>query len=475
MELALLAAILGAFGVILFMLVFTSRFTGRQRATSFFTIVFTCWLIAAVILTAYAFVIRVPGVPDMSLERILFILTLFLGVMRLYSGDYLKRQDMSIEIIMTLFSLLCLISMSRFGFMESYSAFARPSYVFMIGYAVPFVMFVFAKRFLVREEDIQTFFKLFFWFGCYLVWLAYLERYELKSLIYPQYITDAILSPMHLDRSRGPFMNAAFNGLCINIAFICGLMVLPLTRGPLRLGHIFLLLLYLPAIYFTRTRSVYLHFLLTLFAVMFVYKAKWARWKFLPVVFVLAMAALVMNWEKLTSSDREAGGIGQMKEVGIRLSLADKSLNLLFEHPFGGVGLAQFRTASLFTPSEVEYQHNHIIGMAVELGIPGMLLWVTMLTIIIKRLYRLAAAVPDGRFVNVNLVLLLGTALFVNLFNNVFVEPSLHLFANTNFFIFAGIIDQLYNRYCLTGGTYHGVSGATLGMPPGHSPLGRQA
>jgi hypothetical protein len=466
MEIALLAAILGALGLIAFMLVFTSRFTGRSRKTGFSTVVFTCWMIGTVILTPYTFAFRVPGFPDMSIERVLFVLTLFLGVIRFYSGNYLKRQDMSIEIVMSLFCLICLISMSRFGFMEIYGTLSRPSFVFMIGYAVPLVAFVFVKRFLVTEEDFQTLCKMFFWFGCYLVLIAYLERFDIKSLVFPKYIVDATISEMHLDRSRGPFMNAAFNGLCINIAFIFGLMALPLARGPVRLVHIVLLLLYLPAIYFTRTRSVYLHFLLTMFVVMFVYKSQWARWKFLPVVLVLGMAAVLLNWERLASSDREAGGIGQMKEVDIRLALADKSLRLMLEHPFGGVGLTQFQQASLFTPGEVEQQHNHIIGIAVELGLPGLFLWLTVLGMLLTRLYRLAEAVPDGRFININFILLLATAIFTNLFSNVFVEPALHLFANMNLFMFAGIVDQLYNRYCLGGGRYHGVSGAALGAPP---------
>ena len=226
-------------------------------------------------------------------------------------------------------------------------------------------------------------------------------------------------------------------------------MALPAARKDRRWLYYLVLLLHIPAIYFTRTRSVYVQFLMTVMVMLSIYDTRIARWKFFPAMILAVAVLLGANWSKLTSSDREAGGIGQMKEISIRLELAEKSLNSILEHPFGGVGLAQFRTASLFTPSEVEFQHNQLIGMAVELGLPGMLLYLMIYFLTFSRLYRLCATVPDGVFVNLNLVILLATALFGNMLNNFFVEPSLHLFANLNFFIFAGVADNLYSKYCM--------------------------
>lgn len=444
---ALFAAISGvALATVLAALAVSPKFHHGRHA-SFTSVTFGLWMVASVILTSYTFAVRGGGLPDLSLERMFFIALFAFAIVRIRNGSFLHNQGGAVEILMLLFSIWCFISMGRFGFFEIYSDFPRPTFIYLTGYGIPFLMYIFVKRFFMDDTDILVLLKILFWFGCYLAWLAYMERFGIKSLVLPSYILDPSISPLHLDRSRGPFLNAAFNGLALNVTLLCGLMVLPALRGFARGVHILLILFYLPAIYFTRTRSVYLGLVLILIVMVFMYKTTWSKWKFIPVIILAGLLAIAVNWSKLTSEDREAGGIGQMKEVEIRLDLMRKSLNLIIEHPFGGIGLAQFRTASLFTPTEVELQHNQLIGLAVELGIPGMLLYIAIFGVLFSRIYRVAGVMPDHSCINANFLLLLTTLLFVDLLNNMLVEPSLHLFANTNFFVFAGISDQLYYRY----------------------------
>jgi O-antigen ligase len=411
------------------------------------TLVFAFWLVATVILTPYTFVIQLPGLPDLSIERMLFVVLAVMALSRTLRRDVVNGQDKLPEALIAIFCGICLLSMARFGFMEIYSAFARPLFVFMSGYAIPFLAFLYAKYLLDTEDDILAVFRVFFWFGCYLSLLSYLEHYGLKSLVYPSYITDQGISLLHLDRSRGPFLNAAFNGLALNFAFICGMFVLPTVRGTKRTAYIVLLVLFVPAIYFTRTRSVYLHFIMTLLALLFLYQGRISRWKLIPTVFVGVAMLVGLNMQQLASSDRSAGGMGETSEIEIRLALVEKSREMIAENPFGGIGLAQFRATTLFTPEDVDYQHNQLIGMATELGLPGVCVYLAILAVFFGRLYRLAGNIPEGKFLNANFVLLLAVGLLITMVNNCFVEPSLHLFANLNFFVLAGIADQLYNRF----------------------------
>jgi O-antigen ligase len=433
--------------VIVLMVSYSPRFTHERKSINFSTLVFSFWVVATIILTPYTFALKIPGLPDLSVERLTFILLLSYSAWRVYRRDIVHSKSVLIEILMLLFCVFCLVSMIRFGFVESYIKFARPSYVFLIGYLIPFVGFLYAKYLLGSQADIQAFFKILFLFGCYLVLVSFLEHYGFKSLVFPGYIVDANVSELHLDRSRGPFLNSAFNGLAMNIAFICGLFVLPSIKGPSRLVYICMLALFIPAIYYTRTRSVYLHFAMTLSVLFFLYKTRFALWKIFPALLFVVFVFVIANIDKLASADREAGGLGQTAEIYIRLALATKSLNLIVENPFGGIGLAQFRTASLFSISDVEYQHNHIIGMAVELGIPATLVYICILALIFWRIYVVVGVIPDNGEIDKNFMLLIATCLFVNLINNIFVEPSLHMFSNLNFFIFAGIADFLYNKY----------------------------
>ena len=428
---------------------FSPRFGKNDASAHISSLLFALWLVSTVLFSPFTFALQFGGLPDISIERVVLTLTIGAAIVRLYRRDLLHGQDKTLELLMFLFCLVCLVAMARFGFMAAHLSFQKPSFVFMSGYLIPFLAFAFAKYFLEAERDLLIVFKAVFWLGAYLSVMAFLERSEFKYLVWPPYVVDPEVTAMHLDRARGPFLNAAFNGVAINIALICGLLVLPRLGTSKRWLYITVMVLMLPAIFLTHTRSVYVHFLLTLAGLMALYQTRTAKWRFLPMLLLGAFLVVAVNLETLTSGDRESGGIGQMKEVYIRLGLAEKSLNLLSEHPIGGIGLAQFRSSSLFTPSEVELQHNQLIGMAVELGLPGVLLYLAILLTIFSRLYALADYIPVSVFFNPNMVLLLALALFVCLWNAVFVEPSMHVFMTAIFFVFAGIVDQLYNRYVL--------------------------
>lgn len=435
--------------VIFLMASFSPRFGMTERHARVTSLLFAAWLVATVVFSPYTMVLQVGGLPDLTVERGLLVATLLAVLVRLYRHDVLRGQEKLIEVLMLAFCVICIVSMSRFGFLETFSAFSRPSFVFMSGYLIPFASFVFTKYLLDSEQDLLVVFKSLFWLGAYLTVTAFLERSSLNFLVWPSYIIDPEVTPLHLDRARGPFLNAAFNGVALNIAFLCGFIVFPTLRGARRWFYLVVMILMIPAIYLTRTRSVYLHFLLTSAALVTVYRTRFALWRILPAVGLVAIIVVGTQMDKLMSSDRTEGGIGQTEEVHIRLSLGEKSLNLLSEHPFGGIGLAQFKTSSLFTPEFFEYQHNQLIGMAVELGLPGAFAYLAIILILFARIAKLADYIPMGKLLCPNMVLLLGLLMMVSLWNAVFVEPTMHLFMSTNFFVFAGIVEQLYNRYVL--------------------------
>lgn len=446
---ALIVCIVLSVAAIALLLMASPRFRSPRPQARLLTRALAVWLMAACVFSSYFYALQVPGLPDFSIERFVFLFCLMLAAVRVLRHDVTWRgKGLKMEVAMALFGTICIVSMSMHGFVETYSAFARPTFLFLNGYVIPFMAFVLAKYFLDTETDLLAFFKMFFYFGLYLAVIALMECLGLRNWVFPAYIVDPQITELHLDRARGPFLNSAFNGEALNIAFLCGLIVLPTVKGTAkRFLYWLLLLLYLPAIYYTRTRSVYLHFLLTLCALAFAYQTRLPRWKILPIVFFCAALVVAVNSGKLFSADREAGGIGQVKEIAIRLGLANKSIRLIEEHPFEGIGLAQFRTASLFTPADIEFQHNHLIGVTVELGLFGIGAYLLILSLLFARLFTLVDHIPREGFLNPNMVLLLGMTLIVNLVNNTFVEPTLHLFAGANFFLFAGIIDGLYSRF----------------------------
>ena len=427
----------------------------------FVTLLFSFWLVASALWGPRYFVYKPPGFPDITIERILFSIILFIMIMGLFTGqiDLSFRKNITIELYMLLFIVICVISMIRYGFTSPLpEVFSNPWFPFITGYLFPFIVFVFAKNYLTHEKDQFLVFQALFLFGTYLVIISFFEFFQMRQFIFPAYIGDPTISE-HLDRARGPFLNAGINGVAIIIGFACGLHLLTRLQGFTRSLYMFLLTLYFPAIFFTQTRAVYLSFLLTLFILLGFYRTPFPKWKLFALPLVLTLIFAFIASPRLLSEDRRTGGVMQIAEIVIRFELINRSLEMIMERPLGGVGLAKFVPASLQAykgrgtvaeSADEVTQHNHILGLAVELGIFGLLVYLIPIILIFRRLYQMRGRIPETGFMGTNF-LILCTIIWVSYLNvNLFLEPSFFLFYNAVPFMFGGIADGVYNRYIVT-------------------------
>ena len=406
-----------------------------------FPILFSLWIVSVVMWNTYFWSYKIPGLFDVSVERILFVLLGLLAIMTILFRKVRIYGDRHIEFTMAVFLAICIVSMSINGFTALYAYAPKPWYVFFTGYFSPFLAFFYVKYFFQDGRSVRILLTTLFALGIFLCIIAILERYGLTAWIHPAYITDKTIL-LHLDRSRGPLLNAAFNGLAMTICFVAGLLLWPMVRP----GRRFLILVLLPlfpvGVFFTSTRSAYLVFLLALGTVLFFLRTRWPKWKLAPLILTLCLIAVVANTERLFSPSRASGGIAQMEEVNIRFQLIAKSLRLIREHPVFGVGLAHFSVSD--SPEAFQdNQHNHLIGMAVELGIVGVSAYLCLLVLIFRRLYALAQDPRADRDAWANTAILLTLGITAALVNNVFVEASLCPFINVATFTFAGLASRL--------------------------------
>lgn len=404
------------------------------------------WMVSTVFFNAYFWAWRTSGLFDITVERVVFVALLGLIAARALHGGFRVSRRPLLDTLLVVFVGLCLVSLSLHGFTVTKADFGKPWSTFLTGYLLPFAGFFCVKYFCSGQADDACLMKWLFGMGVVIAIIALMEGWGLRDYVFPRYIADKTL-PLHLDRARGPFLNAAFNGQALCIALVAGLMLLPLVRFPVSLFHVALLVLLVPAIYYTRTRSVYLQLVIIVLAWATVMHTAFPKWKVYALPAFLGFAVLLFSLPRLTSVDRAAGGLAQMEEVNIRFDLVNKSLSLVEEHPFFGVGLGQFRNLGLVPPEQVDRQHNHLIGMAAELGLVGLGVYLAILWTIFQRLFRLFGKLPEQRFYNANFLLWLGVALICDLTSSAFVEPTPHPFADINFFVFAGIVDRLYEAY----------------------------
>ncbi|MEI6259381.1 MAG: O-antigen ligase family protein [Deltaproteobacteria bacterium] len=424
-------------------------------------ILMACWLVASAVMGPHFFILRMGGVFDITIERLLFIVVLaFLGA-GLFNGKVNLRSSITIEMTMMVFVLICIISMMRTGFLRTSPYFPSPWFVFITGYLFPFVVYVYAKNYLRDENQVQPILHTLFFFGIYLCLIAPFEYFDLRQFVFPRYINDITISDLHMERARGPFLNAAFNGVGILIGFICGLHLLEKKTGFTRFFYQASLLLFFPAVFFTLTRSVYLGLLITLIIFLGWYKTSFSKWKLISLPLALVLIVGIVNSPRLLSKERREGGVYQVDEVNIRMALLEKSYFMFSERPLMGIGLAQFipastraykgRTAFIAEEAGTQFQHNHLMGIATELGLEGIIVYLAFIILILRRMAQLTGKLPESGIMGRNLRIAIVAIWCVYLNNNLFVEPSNTLFVNAVPFLFAGLADGLYIRAMESG------------------------
>ncbi|OGR12213.1 MAG: hypothetical protein A2097_11145 [Desulfobacula sp. GWF2_41_7] len=423
-------------------------------------IILALWIIVSAAFGPYFFVLRFPGLFDISMDRLLLVVIISFLVTGLFRGK-VYFQNSGIEMVMGLFALVCIISMIRTGFLPFSPEFPSPWFAFISGYLFPFIVFVFAKHYIVTEKDMMVILHTLFYFGIYLSITAFFEYTDLRQFVFPKYINDPLVSTLHLNRARGPFLNAAVNGVAILVGFISGVHLLEKKHGFTKFFYQTSLLLFFPAVFFTLTRSVYLGLIIALVILLVFYKASFSKWKLLSLPIVMVLILGIANSPRLISTERREGGVAQLGEVNIRFALLQQSAILFSEKPLTGIGLAQFVPSTVLSfrgpkPYILDYgegtfQHNHLMGIATELGIPGLLLYLTLIILILRRLRQLAGKLAETGIIgnNVRIAILAVWCVYLN--NNLFIDPSVSLFINAIPFIFAGVADGLYTRSLESG------------------------
>ena len=247
-------------------------------------------------------------------------------------------------------------------------------------FIVPFAMFHLAGLVFTGERRFRQF-ELFA-----IVVLAYLSFTAIAflagahSLIFPRFILDGSLG-FHVDRARGPLLQAVANGVSLNVL---GLLALHAYRRGRRRGiMVAILLASVPvAILATMTRAVWLSFAGTLVALVFLFKGRAVRRASIALVFLAAIGVVV------SLSSHELGGAlsDRLEERGpldYREAVYAGGWEMFLERPLMGWGFHQMpaelpRHVSGYG-EKVLYPHNTYLELLVEHGAVGLGLYLWLM------------------------------------------------------------------------------------------------
>jgi O-antigen ligase len=321
------------------------------------------------------------------------------------------------------------------------------------GVLLPLVTYVVAKSVLDDERSVRWLLWTTVAMATYSAWVSIMQFHGPDWAVWPSYIVDA---PNWKGRANGVFNQPVVNGLILVIGFVVCLFLAsrPGTKRWLRWGLWGLAGLMAYSVYLTHTRAALLA-LVVVVGLGIVFAAGWRR------AFVVCglggLAAVAANASRFFSSDRSSGGIASSNEVYDRLNIMATSLRAVGEHPFVGIGIGRFQIYNTYEhvtwSQEFDWNrglgiisHENELGIAAELGIPGVLLYLAILVMVFWTMWRALHDLPRDTFLGAPLALVGGMAMVVLVVNGITVDLRILDFASMLPFLYAGMVAGQLDR-----------------------------
>lgn len=261
-------------------------------------------------------------------------------------------------------------------------------------FIVPLTLFHLAGLVFTGERQFRQFELFALLVLAYLSFTAIAFLVGANALIFPRFILDENLG-IHIDRARGPLLQAVANGVSLNLL---GLLALhAYRRGSARGAKIALLLASVPiAILATMTRAIWLSFGVTVVALIVLSQNRTMRRAYVGLALMAATGLVVV-----LSSGELGGALSDRLEergpVDFREAVYAGSWQMFLERPLTGWGFHQMpaelpRFVSGYN-GKAMYPHNTYLELLAEHGVVGFALCVWLMW----EMWRLGrGAIPHG-------------------------------------------------------------------------------
>jgi putative inorganic carbon (HCO3(-)) transporter len=335
---------------------------------------------AALFLAALAaMLLRHPDVPFYEIDRVAFVL-LIVGVT---GRAVVTRQRLLVVeratwpmIGLTLLAVASVIGQPFDN--QTWSLLAAK-------FIVPFALFHLAGLVFGEERRLEQFEFFALIVLAYLCFTSIAFLVGAKSLIFPRFILDESLG-YHVDRARGPLLQAVANGVSLNLLGVLALHAL--LRGRIRGLKAAVLLASLPvAILATMTRAVWLSFVVSVGVLTF--RSQNGRLRSICVAVTVVgtlglLTALSFDDQRRALADR----LNESGPVDFRQAVYAGGWQMFLEKPITGWGVNQMpselaRHVSGYKEKEL-YPHNTYLEILVEHGIFGLALYAWLMWEILR-------------------------------------------------------------------------------------------
>jgi O-antigen ligase len=315
--------------------------------------------------------------------------------------------------------------------------------VFAAKWVVPILLFNLAGLVFVSSRALRSF-EIFSWITLsYLALTAVFFLLGWNSLIFPQFILDENMG-IHVERARGPFLQAVANGVALNVLALIALDSFRRRRLPKILAVLFFILLPF-AVLATKTRAVWLSFAISIAALAILSKNRRIYHTCIAGILLAALGvwvAVAAGNDNRTFKDR----FEDASPVEFRMALYQAGWEMFKQKPILGWSAPDIQEQLEQRIEEFHqdafYFHNTFLEVAVSYGLVGLTLYLWLIISLLKlarrrspaRMYAISNQFLDAEFRPVWMVLL-----SVYLLNACFVVMN-YQFVNGFLFTLAGIL-----------------------------------
>ena len=202
---------------------------------------------------------------------------------------------------------------------------------------------------------------------------------------------------------------------------------------------------------------------------------------------VIGVIVLVigLNWSIFTSADRNAGGVGSAGEVWDRLNAISTSIWAFKREPLFGWGISRFQAVNFYHHQQWSNavpwanglgiaSHETELGILVELGLFGLLLWLCIIVPLIGLLLQTYRILPSSGLNGRRLAFVGICALATQIVSGAFADLRLLDFPICMVFLICGMVMGARDRELAARKPRAPLWLATP-APSDHAPVGRAA
>ncbi|GAY12249.1 O-antigen ligase [Pseudonocardia sp. N23] len=322
----------------------------------------------------------------------------------------------------------------------------------LIAVVMPFVLYVVARTVVVTEAAIRAVMWLVLALAAYSVAVSHMQFYGPTALVWPSYI---VTSPGWEGRAVGVFNQPVVNGLVLVLGFCAALfMVSHVMRRTTKVALVLLAAGCGYGVFLTHTRAIWLAFAVIL--VVGIVMPTRSRAGYL-LTFGVCAVAIAANWSTFISSDRADGGVGSANEVDDRLNIIETSLWAIREKPVFGWGIARFSVVNTYHhqqwSSDIPWlrgyglsSHLNELGIAAELGLPGLALWLLVNVALMVGIVRAWRRLPVDGLTGRGLVLVAGGAYLTLVIAGITVDLRFYDYPITIVMVLLGAVAGIADR-----------------------------